>query len=218
MAKGPRVCKLLDEESCAGNWSSGRYTSSSSRGGWVRPFSSATAADSQQLAAGWDQLLATGVVVNSLPRDKTAAASSATIRIQGRRQYFGDDMRNDDHTGARNNRAKVSLVIPRWRCWCRRWSRRWGASWLCPQSPAGAEESWESQEAQHQETKDQELSGEDRNLSRLLGSRHSVRLARCCQSTLGCLLPPHVQLARAAQNVPIQGQSSASSPHNPTHI
>ena len=30
---------------------------------WVRPFSSATAADSQQLAAGWDQLLATRVVV-----------------------------------------------------------------------------------------------------------------------------------------------------------
>ena len=118
------------------------------------------------------------------------------------------------------NRANhISLDILR--CWCRCcWrSRRWGASWLCPQSPAGAEESWESQGAQHQESKrsqDRELSGEDRNLSCLLGSKHSVRLARCCQSTLACLLPPHVQLAGAAQNVPIQGQSSASSPPNPT--
>ena len=46
----------------------------------MRPFSPpATAADSQQLAAGLDQLLAPAiiVVVVHFPRDKTAAASDA---------------------------------------------------------------------------------------------------------------------------------------------
>ena len=54
------------------------------------------------------------------------------------------------------------------------------------------------------------------SLSCLLGWEHSGQLARCCQST-PCFWPaPHVQ--PAAQNVPIQGQSSASSPPNPQNL